>query len=458
VTTGTSRTPIARPVSREEEEGRRQTGFRLPTFARVGRDSYNYNSRSQRSITRPGAVSVVPIDVPQTDDIYASTRSLTRSAAPITCPTSINIEDLNNSISSSVSSGSDAARSSNTAMTKQTLETLNSSGIYMPPKSKERARVRRSGSVTVVLVWVFTGAIVAGLVFFLRKGRRAHGRVSPESFLKELFQPYSGILNDTTTAQYKACQWLADDPRALEYHHQQLTQRYALASMYFSLEGGNWKWRDDKRKAWLSESSECEWMYVSCDDIGNVVDIGFRQYQEPTGLFGSLPREIGLLTHLSSIEIEIDPGLAGTIPTEIGLLSGLVRIDITDTYLSGAIPTEIGLLTLLATLQLTSNSLSSTIPTEIGLLKDLDVFDLSLNEITGSIPSDLGGLTDLGYLLLEENHLKGSIPSELAQLTDLSLLNLDDNRLTGTIPKNLCENAITRFVVESFGEEGDISC
>jgi Leucine-rich repeat (LRR) protein len=60
--------------------------------------------------------------------------------------------------------------------------------------------------------------------------------------------------------------------------------------------------------------------------------------------------------------------------------------------LGGTIPTEIGLLTHATSLHLSNISLSGMIPSELGNLRQLQYLILSQNQLTGSVPSTIGNL------------------------------------------------------------------
>jgi hypothetical protein len=89
----------------------------------------------------------------------------------------------------------------------------------------------------------------------------------------------------TSSPQYRAALWLADDDsfvrdQKLTPQDTKFLQRYALATMYYSLGGDDWDdcgeqssscGSDPSVKPWLSASDECEWKYLKCSD-GVLVD------------------------------------------------------------------------------------------------------------------------------------------------------------------------------------------
>ncbi|KAL3682366.1 hypothetical protein R1sor_000388 [Riccia sorocarpa] len=155
-------------------------------------------------------------------------------------------------------------------------------------------------------------------------------------------------------------------------------------------------------------------------------------------------------------------GLTGTIPRELGLLSSLHTLWLRENYLKGAIPLEIGNSASLSVLVLDRNSLNSTIPPSLwNLCPTLSILELDSNDLegeipmpanpwtqcsdlrelrlhnnrlSGEIPAFLGDFTALYAVDLSNNSFSGSIPSQLSKLSNLTTLNVANNNLSGTIP------------------------
>lgn len=119
-------------------------------------------------------------------------------------------------------------------------------------------------------------------------------------------------------------------------------------------------------------------------------------------------QELGTLKHLDFSS----SGLSGTIPSEIGLLTSLTMLDLSTNYLNGPLPSLLGDMWNLQSLVLKGNSLSSAIPTELGMLTKLTMLDVSFNQLKGEVPWEILGLTSLSYLLLRSNKLS-SMPRRL---------------------------------------------
>jgi hypothetical protein len=106
----------------------------------------------------------------------------------------------------------------------------------------------------------------------------------------------------------------------------------ALVSLYNSTNGANWT----NRTGWLTSSTPCSWYGVTCD-TGHVWVLILPQNQ----LSGTIPAELGNLTHLMGLVLEGNQ-LSGNIPPELGNLSETQWIRLDYNLLSGTIPPELG--------------------------------------------------------------------------------------------------------------------
>jgi hypothetical protein len=112
-------------------------------------------------------------------------------------------------------------------------------------------------------------------------------------------------LQTNSTPQNMAFTWLVVNNTNLgNYTNETIIQRYALATLYFSTDGGE-SWKRNAR--WLDDSSECgSWQdysddgTVSCTDTGAVVQLDLRF----SNLSGTLPPEMGLLSSLGKFVID----------------------------------------------------------------------------------------------------------------------------------------------------------
>jgi hypothetical protein len=242
----------------------------------------------------------------------------------------------------------------------------------------------------------------------------------PPAFLEAMDSP--------GTPQSRAYGWLRAHPplpaRNESHLRLRLTQRFALASFFFSHGGGggdsegNGTWVETD--GWLNYSrSECEWYGCSCEDeYGNVAP------------------------YIQSIDLSRN-GLTGRLSSpafELALLrDGLRVLFISENSIEGPMPKEIGLLTGIAYLSVGFNLLSGTIPAELGNIHSIVSLSASRNLLSGTLPTELGRLSSLqSMLLLHGNRLTGTIPTEMALLTDLEFLSLHSNLLNGSVPEAVC--------------------
>ncbi len=220
-----------------------------------------------------------------------------------------------------------------------------------------------------------------------------------------------------------------------------VSERVALGTLYETLGGPHWT----QSEKWLTDAPLGDWYGVEVDSQGRVTGLRLvvstvtqDGYLSKTGigLRGSIPAELGSLTHLEHLDLGYNE-LTGSIPAELGSLAHLEFLDLGTNALTGPIPAELGSLTNLRHLDLEHNELTGAIPAELGSLSNLEHLALDHNELTGSIPVELGSLTHLEYLGLGYNELTGAIPAELGALTNLRILGLGYNELTGAIPAAL---------------------
>ena len=244
--------------------------------------------------------------------------------------------------------------------------------------------------------------------------------------------------------------------------------RAALTALYDATGGPDWK-NNDK---WLTDDPVGEWHGVVVDEEGRVSRLSLPN----NGLTGSIPPEVGTVTHLKILHLgsnrltgPIPPeigdltrleqlillytDLTGELPRELGSLSELRFLAIAQTAINpgagveGSIPPEIGRLSKLRTAWLHGNRFTGALPPALGQLRELRTMWIGgikgvrgvgdLPGLTGSLPRELGELERLEKLWLEDNSLTGPIPPELGRLTRLVEIQLDGNRLSGRLPGEL---------------------
>jgi hypothetical protein len=149
-------------------------------------------------------------------------------------------------------------------------------------------------------------------------------------------------LNDPTTHQSLAYEWLVGDPNLSK--RKNLVQRFALASLFFATRGDNWT----KKTNWLATDEgvhECDWL----SDAPRGLVCHSNQYKilslNLNELNGTLPDEMWLLSTLVSITF-YKQNLQGTrLPTWLGKMPMLENLALYDLGLEGYLPNEIAFLT-----------------------------------------------------------------------------------------------------------------
>ena len=284
--------------------------------------------------------------------------------------------------------------------------------------------------------------------------------------LAELGSSTVAAMDDTSSPQYRAYEWLDGDPNFDTYEIWQKKQRFVLATFYYSLNGPNWKKTDQQAQDWLKyDMNECEWMAYeprACFEDGS---LKFLNITKLSGFKGILPPEMSFFSKLEGIDFSKNiPGssfeevflldgpswipstldllscedcrLTGTVPTFIGNFSSLFALLLHGNDLEGTLPTEVGKLTNLHQGYFERNDFSGAIPSEIAQSSNLQLLKFTGNKFT-RIPTELGLMTKLNGLYLGENPIETTIPSELGQLELLKHLQIHSTRLQGGIPTEI---------------------
>lgn len=250
--------------------------------------------------------------------------------------------------------------------------------------------------------------------------------------------------------QARAYHWLLEDMRQYPGRSTaQQYQRFALATLYYATTTthGN----SNKASAWKDwlhhDVDECRWstattrggnlptnLYRVCNpDTGTYESLMLFE----TGLVGSLPPQVALLTDLQVLDLGRNNLQEGILPSQLGLMTNLEYLNFFFSYGKGHLPSQLGLLTNLKTLNLERNHFTGTIPTELGNMSSLRYLDLERNLLEGPLPSELGNLLaqDLWELNVETNDLTGSIPDSFPEALQVRLLQVKESVLSYDNPK-----------------------
>jgi Leucine rich repeat len=219
------------------------------------------------------------------------------------------------------------------------------------------------------------------------------------------------------SSQQQASEWIVNkDGAHICPDDPSLTQRYALAVLYYSTLGDK-MWTNCTLATactgghpFLSAASECNWAGIECN------------------------RTSGAVTAISMTNYS----MGGKLPSEIGKLSDLVELDLDKNQLSGSIPSILGELSALEIIDLDNNLLTGSIPQSLFSLTALRVLDLDGNKLSGTISPSIGALSDLYFVQLDFNQLVGDIPDAFSSMSSLTYLSLLGNDFTSTLPQDLC--------------------
>ncbi|KAL7574804.1 hypothetical protein ACA910_010648 [Epithemia clementina (nom. ined.)] len=260
---------------------------------------------------------------------------------------------------------------------------------------------------------------------------------------------------DRGSAQWKALSWIVKEDEfvrdeGLECPQKRYVDRYALATIFFEMNGENWLdcglqhpdcTFNRNQFGWLSNHDVCDWHQLECAQT-NVTSINFGSQfpneRDLTPFIGTFPSEIRQLTDL--VQINLKEALTeGPIPQFFEALSNLKELNLESNRMTGPLPTFFSGDTFpsLQILVLTDNMFSGTIPSSHGTLSSLLQYRVASNKLTGAIPPELSGMQDVAYLDLADNELIGDVPTALFELTELRILSLHNNDVVGTIPENI---------------------
>jgi hypothetical protein len=107
------------------------------------------------------------------------------------------------------------------------------------------------------------------------------------------------------------------------------------------------------------------WTRIQCNQSGQLYGLILAD----ANLVGTLPAELSILQHLTTLEINSNPGLTGSLPAELSRLTELEVFMLQQTHLAGIVPSEWGRMTNLQQLLLDDTLLTGTMPIEICRLR-----------------------------------------------------------------------------------------
>ena len=153
----------------------------------------------------------------------------------------------------------------------------------------------------------------------------------------------------------------------------------------------------------MSREHYCHWKCVTCDADNLITGL----YLAGSGLSGTVPDDIGLVTSLQFLDLSENFGLRGTLPASMGNLAQLQKFGFNSTRISGSLPATLAAISTLTHLAASGARLEGHIPP----MPSLHSLQLQYNErISGTLPATL----PTAYLDLTGNAISGSLPSTLS--------------------------------------------
>lgn len=447
----------------------------------------NFRKSASHNVSSPGAVAVFLSDAPNSDEDASHFLSIESEPSPSNNPThSQNTSEIRTEalIEASLVSERSVPIQQDVEVASNENTGAESLGPLVKAEKMTRATTRVNSRVVfiIALILVVTLGIMLGVWLSRRddstesKASKSDviGTLTPSSapnhsptssptsfdiadFIQNSLPEYSReALEDDESPQFRALEWLNDDPNLGEYSEARKLQRFALSTFFFST-GGEDFWHEDE--GWLSyDESECNWnselesMSLVCNRAGDFRALNLAGIE----LHGELPHEINLLTSLVSLRLD-DNDIYGHLPSFEGL-SNLETISLDGSDLSGPIPSSLAEVVKLRSLYFANNQLTGELPPEAlsawSVARDIDFGN---NELKGNIPVEIGELKKVEYLYLQENQFSGNIPAEICDLRNLRVLWLSRNDMKGTIPSCLGELAgLQELELEDIGLAGEI--
>ena len=250
-------------------------------------------------------------------------------------------------------------------------------------------------------------------------------------------------LEDTSSPQYQAAEWLFANPGLSGYTETEINQRYALATTYLTTDGDNWRlntgWMDPER-------SECQWIGIGCK-----TQLAPGRKLEEAGTRASTT---GGLRAKNNDEVDNVERRAQA----PALVRVVKKVQLFELALNGPLPSEIAILNEATEISCYGNTITGPIPDAIGDITGLEVLELDSNLMTGALPSSIFDLTALTKVRLEANDFTGTVPATIGQLSNLKDFRVENNMLTGEINPDVCAFNLDRLSSDCGGNPPEIEC
>jgi hypothetical protein len=171
-------------------------------------------------------------------------------------------------------------------------ENVHANDEDLPKRDDHKCATKGWRWFAISVIFLIVVAVTVSLALVLQ----SEPTTQEEAFLNELLSSVSSdegkALRITSTPQNKALHWLADDINLESHSNETIIQRYALATLYYSANGGSWS----NNMLWLDSGEECSgWYGLECTTTGTATRIDL---DGDNNLQGTVPPEIGLMTLL----------------------------------------------------------------------------------------------------------------------------------------------------------------
>ncbi|MDR2131160.1 MAG: hypothetical protein LBP56_08390 [Odoribacteraceae bacterium] len=207
-------------------------------------------------------------------------------------------------------------------------------------------------------------------------------------------------------------------------------ERITLLAIAAALDIENWQ--NNYHETWLATNPLNKWTNVKTDPTGeHVVSLSFSTLAK-----GQLPKEIGDLAYLETLQLNVSPGVGGKFPPQIANLKKLKSLELSAGSFEGLIP-EFGALTAMKSL-IISGGFSGEAGAHmdaIGWLENLETLELrnGHNKYGTKMPDTWRNLKNLQTLVLNDAGFSNVDPVEgMTALRSVDLQYLPD--LTGSLP------------------------
>jgi hypothetical protein len=214
-----------------------------------------------------------------------------------------------------------------------------------------RYRSRRCALVAVITAVLFSIILTVSLLTTSdKRKRRGSEPTSPSSLLGppewdlqeryRVFRARAGqvtmasLLIDPNSIQYKALNWLVYQDRYMPTNQtfEDFVQRYAVMIFLYSCSGSNWRSFvagdegvavdgvvvDAMSVENIATQSECDFDGFGCNSEGHLTTLSLSEQS----IYGTLPDEIGLLSHLRYLDVSKNE-LKGSLPSTIYNMTNL---------------------------------------------------------------------------------------------------------------------------------------